>query len=33
MGSTDEAAWFALDEVPALPHVELVNVALRLIGR
>lgn len=32
-GSTDAAAWFPLDEVPTLRHVELVNVALRLLGR
>lgn len=30
-GTTDEAAWFRLDEVPKR-RVELVNVALRLIG-
>ncbi|BBB02171.1 hypothetical protein RVR_9918 [Actinacidiphila reveromycinica] len=29
-GSTDHAAWFPLDEVPALDTVELVEVALRL---
>lgn len=33
LGSTDEAAWFPLEHVPSLQHVELVNVALRLIGR
>lgn len=27
-GSTDEARWFPLDEVPALPQVSLVRVAL-----
>jgi 8-oxo-dGTP diphosphatase len=27
-GSTDEARWFRLDEVPALPRVSLVDVAL-----
>jgi len=31
-GSTDEAAWFALDEVAALRHVGLVDVGLRLAG-
>ena len=31
-GSTDTAAWFALDEVPALDRVELVDTALRMAG-
>ena len=29
-GSTDEAAWFDLSEIPALNTVDLVSVALRL---
>ena len=29
-GTTDEARWFPLDEVPDLPRVELVDVGLRL---
>lgn len=29
-GSTDEARWFPLDEIPSLDRVELVDVALRL---
>jgi 8-oxo-dGTP diphosphatase len=29
-GTTDEARWFALTEVPELARVELVDVALRL---
>lgn len=32
-GSTDEARWVPLDEAAALPHVSLVDVALRLVGR
>lgn len=32
-GTTDEARWVPLDEVAALPHVSLVDVALRLLGR
>lgn len=31
-GSTDEAAWFDLDEVPALKRVGLVGVGLKLAG-
>jgi 8-oxo-dGTP diphosphatase len=31
-GTTDTAAWFALEEVAGLPRVELVDVALRLAG-
>jgi 8-oxo-dGTP diphosphatase len=31
-GSTDEAAWFAVDQVPTLRRVELVNIGLRLVG-
>ena len=31
-GSTDEARWFPLSEVPELPRVDLVDVALRLRG-
>jgi 8-oxo-dGTP diphosphatase len=31
-GSTDEAAWFPLDEVGALSRVGLVEVGLRLAG-
>lgn len=31
-GSTDEAAWFALEDVPHLERVELVDIALRLAG-
>jgi 8-oxo-dGTP diphosphatase len=30
-GTTDAARWFDLDEVRALPHVELVDVVLDLI--
>lgn len=30
-GSTDQAAWFPLDEVPALDHVESVDYALELL--
>jgi ADP-ribose pyrophosphatase YjhB (NUDIX family) len=29
-GSTDEAAWFALEDVPALDRVDLVDVGLRM---
>ena len=29
-GSTDEARWFSLDEIPSLDRVGLVDVALRL---
>jgi 8-oxo-dGTP diphosphatase len=32
-GSTDEARWVPLDEAAGLPHVSLVDVALRLVGR
>lgn len=31
-GSTDEAAWFPLSEVPALTRVGLVDTALRMAG-
>ena len=31
-GSTDEAAWFPLDEVPGLEHVGLVDAALKLLA-
>lgn len=31
-GSTDRAEWFHVDEVPALEHVHLVDVALRMAG-
>jgi 8-oxo-dGTP diphosphatase len=31
-GSTDEAAWFALDDVPTLDRVDLVDVALRMLS-
>jgi len=31
-GSTDRAGWFPLDEVAALPHVGLIDVALGLAG-
>jgi len=31
-GSTDEAAWFTVDDVAALRHVGLVDVGLRLAG-
>ncbi|WP_447004982.1 NUDIX hydrolase [Saccharothrix isguenensis] len=30
-GSTDQAAWFPLDEVPDLDHVESVDYALELL--
>ncbi|GAA2665915.1 MULTISPECIES: NUDIX hydrolase [Actinosynnema] len=30
-GSTDEAAWFPLDQVPALDHVESVDFGLELL--
>lgn len=30
--STDEAAWFELTDVPALHHVALVDVGLRMFG-
>lgn len=32
-GTTDEARWFPLSEVPGLPRVSLVDVALRQLGR
>ena len=32
-GTTDEARWLPLDEVPGLAHVDLVDVALRHLGR
>jgi ADP-ribose pyrophosphatase YjhB (NUDIX family) len=31
-GSTDEAAWFALGDVPALDRVDLVDAALRMLA-
>jgi 8-oxo-dGTP diphosphatase len=31
-GTTDEARWVPLDEAAGLPHVSLVDVALRLLG-
>ncbi|GAB3794854.1 hypothetical protein GCM10028798_02520 [Humibacter antri] len=31
-GSTDEARWFRLDEIPALRKVSLVDVGLRFAG-
>jgi ADP-ribose pyrophosphatase YjhB (NUDIX family) len=31
-GSTDAARWVALTDLPALPHVSLVDEAVRLIG-
>jgi 8-oxo-dGTP diphosphatase len=31
-GSTDEARWFPLSEVPELPHVDLVDIALQMRG-
>ena len=31
-GSTDQAAWIPLDEVPALDRTELVDTGLRLLG-
>jgi 8-oxo-dGTP pyrophosphatase MutT (NUDIX family) len=31
-GSTDEARWFALDDVPGLHHVELVRTGLGFAG-
>jgi ADP-ribose pyrophosphatase YjhB (NUDIX family) len=31
-GSTDEAAWFALEDVAGIRHVELVDAALRFAG-
>lgn len=27
-GSTDEAAWFGLDEIACIPHVELVDIGI-----
>ncbi|ONI82142.1 NUDIX hydrolase [Saccharothrix sp. ALI-22-I] len=30
-GSTDQAAWFPLDEIPQLDHVESVDYALELL--
>lgn len=29
-GSTDRAAWFPLSEVAALPHVQLIDIALEM---
>ena len=31
-GSTDRAEWFALDDVRALPHVGLVDIAIEMAG-
>lgn len=31
-GSTDEADWFAIAEIPALQHVNLVDVGLEMAG-
>lgn len=31
-GTTDEARWFTPDEAARLPHVSLVDLALRLVG-
>jgi 8-oxo-dGTP diphosphatase len=31
-GTTDEARWIPLADVPALPHVRIVATALRLLG-
>lgn len=31
-GSTDEARWFGLDEIPALRRVSLVEIGLRFAG-
>lgn len=31
-GTTDEARWHALEEVASLPHIQLVDAALGLIG-
>lgn len=31
-GSTDKAGWFRIEELADLPHVRLVDVALRLAG-
>lgn len=30
--TTDAAAWFSLEEIETLPHVELVDFALRLVA-
>jgi 8-oxo-dGTP diphosphatase len=30
-GTTDECRWFPLEEVPGLPHVRIVDTALRLL--
>ena len=32
-GSTDRAEWFPLSAVPALQHVKLIDIALRMAGR
>jgi 8-oxo-dGTP diphosphatase len=32
-GTTDECRWFALEEVPGLPHVRIVDTALRLLAQ
>lgn len=32
-GSTDRAAWFDLVEVASLPHVTLVDIAVKMAGR
>ena len=31
-GTTDEARWVPLDDVPSLPHVRVVDIALRLLA-
>ncbi|WP_431803361.1 NUDIX hydrolase [Microbacterium sp. bgisy203] len=31
-GSTDEADWFAIAEIPALQHVNLVDIGLEMAG-
>lgn len=31
-GSTDRADWFGLDDLDALPHVQLVDIALEMAG-
>jgi 8-oxo-dGTP diphosphatase len=33
LDTTDAAQWFSLDEIGALPHVELVDFALELASR
>jgi hypothetical protein len=31
-GSTDEADWFALGELPAVQHTQLVDVGIEMAG-